>query len=540
MMNNLESFTVAEMLKRPLFQKAKVIAGQGGLNRVVRWVHVLEIMDGSSYVKGGELVLMTGVGLGAEKELKLDYVRELVESHVAALSIEMVHQFVVIPDAVKQFADEQQFPILVFEDPVSFVEITQDIHTRLIAQHQDQLLSLERISTQFLQLTLQPRGLKKILQLLHKETGFAVWIEDYLGKTLIYPETEEPLKETSIHRSIKVLDVNIGDLYIKTTRQLTEYMNLIIDRVMIAIAQEYLRQFLLEEWEMGEGKKWMAELVSGRQGEVPSGLMMVAQKRKRWVLCAICQDEWPPADESGLGRLYLVQLVRMLQHLFEQKGIKGWVAPVEHQLAIILVDQPSSPIDPFIERIEKGFDALFSQFRQLHPQWMFRWKVGLSQVCDDFAQMPQAWEQVCLALSMEKVPEGATAGRVADPSLYTLIHYEQLQAWQLFLHMDIQAVQQFVELHLGPLLKYDAKNKANLVRTLEIYFQTGLQKQQTAKSLFIHRQTLYYRLEQIKAMLGDDWEAPARRLALEIALSAYRFLQARKKKSDGEGQPADH
>jgi PucR family transcriptional regulator, purine catabolism regulatory protein len=70
------------------------------------------------------------------------------------------------------------------------------------------------------------------------------------------------------------------------------------------------------------------------------------------------------------------------------------------------------------------------------------------------------------------------------------------------------------------------------VRTLEVYFQTGLQKQQTAKSLFIHRQTLYYRLEQIAAMLGDDWEAPARRLALETAVSGYRFLSARQKKRD--------
>ncbi|MFC7439805.1 PucR family transcriptional regulator [Laceyella putida] len=531
-MNSFDSFTVAEMLKRPLFQKAKVIAGQGGLNRAVRWVHVLEIMDGSSYVKGGELVLMTGVGLGEEKELKLDYVRELVESKVAALSIEMVHDFVVIPDAVKQFADEQQFPILIFEEPVSFVEITQDIHTRLIASHQDQLLSLERISTQFLQLTLQPQGLKKILQLLHKETGFVVWIEDYLGKTLIYPETEKPLKKHSIHRPIMVLDVNIGDLYIRTTRKLTEYLNLIIDRVMIAIAQEYLRQFLLEEWEMEEGKKWMVDLVGGRQSEVPSSLLTVVQKRNGWVLCAISQDEWPPADESGMGRVFLMKLIRMMQHLFEQKGIKGWVAPVENRLAIILADHQTFAADPFMERVEKGFHSLFSQFRRLHPQLMFRWKVGISHVFDDLAQMPQAWEQASLALSMEEMPEDFQGGKVADASPHTLIHYEKLQAWQLFLHMDTSAVQSFVDLHLGPLLRYDAKNKANLVRTLEIYFQTGLQKQQTAKCLFIHRQTLYYRLEQIAAMLGDDWESPDRRLALEMALSGYRFLLARKKKRD--------
>ncbi|MBX6396530.1 MAG: helix-turn-helix domain-containing protein, partial [Alicyclobacillaceae bacterium] len=42
----------------------------------------------------------------------------------------------------------------------------------------------------------------------------------------------------------------------------------------------------------------------------------------------------------------------------------------------------------------------------------------------------------------------------------------------------------------------------------------------------IHRQTLYYRLEQISALLGEDWEAPPRRLALEAAVAAHRFLEA--------------
>ncbi|PRZ12040.1 purine catabolism regulator [Laceyella sediminis] len=534
-MNILDSFTVAEMLKRPLFQKAKVIAGQGGLNRAVRWVHVLEILDGSSYVKGGELVLMTGVGLGEEKELKLDYVRELVESKVAALSIEMIHQFVVIPEAVKRFADERQFPIIIFEEPVSFVEITQDIHTWLIARHQDQLLSLERISTQFLQLTLQPQGLRKILQLLHKETGFVVWIEDYLGKTFIYPETEKPIKKNTLRRPITVLEVNIGELYIKTTRKLTEYLNLIIDRVMIAIAQEYLRQFLSEEWELEEGKRWMVDLVGGKRGEVPSSLLGVFEKRKNCVLCALSQDEWTFADESGLGRVFLVQLIRMMQHVFEQKGIKVWVAPVENRLAIILAEQQTFAADPFIARVDKGFDMLFAQFRRLHPRLTTRWKVGVSHRLDHLDRMAKAWEEACLALSMDEVPQDDLQGDEEGSAVmgtHTLIHYEKLRAWQLFLHMDTAAVQSFVDLHLGPLLQYDARNKTNLVRTLEVYFQTGLQKQQTAKSLFIHRQTLYYRLEQIAAMLGDDWEAPARRLALETAVSGYRFLSARQKKRD--------
>lgn len=172
-MNMQESLNVAEILKRPIFQHASVVAGSEGVHRPVRWVHVLEIMDGLSYVHGHEMILMTGVGLGQDNELNVQFVKELVESQVSALCIELVHQYVQIPDRVIQFADQHRFPIIVFEKAVSFIKITQDIHSILINRHHHQLLSLERVSNQFLQLTLRPQGVMRILELLHRETHWS-------------------------------------------------------------------------------------------------------------------------------------------------------------------------------------------------------------------------------------------------------------------------------------------------------------------------------------------------------------------------------
>lgn len=79
-------------------------------------------------------------------------------------------------------------------------------------------------------------------------------------------------------------------------------------------------------------------------------------------------------------------------------------------------------------------------------------------------------------------------------------------------------------------MDYDQRNGTELIKTLEAFLEAGQSKQKAAKDLFIHRQTLYYRLDQMTSLLGEGWEKPPRRLTLDMALAAHRFLSAR-----GEG-----
>lgn len=59
---------------------------------------------------------------------------------------------------------------------------------------------------------------------------------------------------------------------------------------------------------------------------------------------------------------------------------------------------------------------------------------------------------------------------------------------------------------LAPLLEYDAKSNGELVRTLHTYLRLRRHVTDTAEQLFIHRNTLRYRLQQIQDLLGVDLE----------------------------------
>ncbi|MEX2460607.1 MAG: PucR family transcriptional regulator ligand-binding domain-containing protein [Paenibacillaceae bacterium] len=73
-------FTVHEALKRPVFEDAIVVAGNTGLNRKIRWVHILEIPDIEKSIRGGEMILSTGFGLQSQNPTDTYYLQRMIEN----------------------------------------------------------------------------------------------------------------------------------------------------------------------------------------------------------------------------------------------------------------------------------------------------------------------------------------------------------------------------------------------------------------------------------------------------------------------------
>src|SRR5262245_66135548 len=67
----------------------RVVAGEESLGRLVRWVHAIELPDAARLLRGGELVLTTGIALPDEEALLGTYVSELADVGVSALAVEL-------------------------------------------------------------------------------------------------------------------------------------------------------------------------------------------------------------------------------------------------------------------------------------------------------------------------------------------------------------------------------------------------------------------------------------------------------------------
>jgi len=71
---------------------------------------------------------------------------------------------------------------------------------------------------------------------------------------------------------------------------------------------------------------------------------------------------------------------------------------------------------------------------------------------------------------------------------------------------------------LKPLQQYDQDQRGDLLKTLTAYLQHGGNATRTADALYLHRNSMRYRLARIHALAGLDPDDPDDRLALQIAL----------------------
>ncbi len=101
-------------------------------------------------------------------------------------------------------------------------------------------------------------------------------------------------------------------------------------------------------------------------------------------------------------------------------------------------------------------------------------------------------------------------------------YYPDLSIYRLLMLLENNPeLETFQRDMLGILLEQD--NKQVLLETLEAYYQNGGNLSQTAEALFIHRNTLSYRLDRIREICNLDLNHPDTSLAMQIALRLYRM-----------------
>jgi PucR family transcriptional regulator, purine catabolism regulatory protein len=110
-----------------------VVAGADRLDVPVRWVHTVEVTDHvAKLLRGGELILSTGIALPSSDASLASYVSELASAGVAGLAIELGRRYsAALPPALVAAAEASGVVLIEFRSEVPFVEITEAVHTAI-------------------------------------------------------------------------------------------------------------------------------------------------------------------------------------------------------------------------------------------------------------------------------------------------------------------------------------------------------------------------------------------------------------------------
>jgi DNA-binding PucR family transcriptional regulator len=107
------------------------------------------------------------------------------------------------------------------------------------------------------------------------------------------------------------------------------------------------------------------------------------------------------------------------------------------------------------------------------------------------------------------------------------IFYEQLGTYRLLAEVgELGVVDRFVEEWLGPLIAYDSDHGAELVAILSTYLECRGNYDASAAALFVHRNTLKYRLRRIREIANLDLEDADTLFNLQLATRSFATRHA--------------
>lgn len=519
--------TVSDILKRKHFEHIQIAAGHQGLHRTVKWVHVVEVTKISNLLKGKELILSTGVGWKENKELFISFVQQLIECDASGLCVEIGTYASSIPQEVIDLANEYQFPIILFLKEVPFVEITQDIHTYLINQHYQIISSLESYSQELNKKLLSIDHYDEILKFLHHYLGHQVIFRingkevELVPKYVKRSNAEQQLLDSAsaLHpqqktasQSIQILGNEYAELSIVSIdKEISEFDLLILDRTATALAQHLLRDLYVEEKKRAQEHEWLKGWLEGEHTSEAIFDYLTdheVELRPKGGFVSICRFK-SSKQYLNLDITYFKLLCRTI---FEQQGFSTF--PVDFRNSVVFIMVNKRDIKTWKSRMKMGIKYLLeSDF--VNKKRIPKFLIAVGKFVENLSHMDKSYRT-----ALETIKIQNQLGEKANSYFYEDLHIYRI----------ISLIHKYSDLHevvmeyLEPVIQYDQKYNGKLMETLKVYLECNGSKKETAKRLFVVRQTLYHRIQKLEKLLGDDFMNPEKRLAIEFMIKAYEYL----------------
>lgn len=164
-------------------------------------------------------------------------------------------------------------------------------------------------------------------------------------------------------------------------------------------------------------------------------------------------------------------------HVFEEKMIAN-------RIVIIFMQDQCQSLIYHEKNLQKWLD--------LYP--LTEYKLGIGQPCTSWKTLPTSYEEAELAIST------ATELSYAEPFIISFQNISLLKIIQNVSDKDL--LKKFVDQTLGKLEHYDDKDQVNTLQFLQVWIKHSGKTQAIADELFIHRNTVSYRINKIKSILG--------------------------------------
>lgn len=387
---------VKSLLKLKSFQSMKLVAGSGGVYRRVSWPNIAQTVSIREWLVGGDVILMTGVGLEHTADFINQMVRQAAEGDAACLIILLSDQLISeIPQETIAYAEELKFPIFAAPWETQIANVIRDISSLILT--------------------------------------------DQYG-------------ESAVNEMLDTLLFGSG------------------------VVSPALMESFVEKYRLAGPHK-----------------VIVAKCRNR--------GEEEPADINKLP--FLIQIGGLL--IQEMKNTFSQCLYINRNQTLTFLVRLEAAQEPGLKDVLGGLrESLQRQYPQISVSF------GIGDTYTGPEHFGKSCREAVKALNLS-TSDGVTV--FADLGIFRL----------LMLVPDQQLVRDYAFGRLEPLISYDKKYQKHLLSTLETYLMTNCNYVKTAQLMYLHRNTLSYRIDKIKELLNVSLEQAETRNYLFNCLKIYQY-----------------
>lgn len=145
--------------------------------------------------------------------------------------------------------------------------------------------------------------------------------------------------------------------------------------------------------------------------------------------------------------------------------------------------------------------------------------IGISTIVDNLKDLARAYKEARIALEV---------GKVFDTER-SVISYENLGIGRLIYQLPTSLCEAFLQevFKRGSLESLESRDDDTQMKTVRAFFENNLNVSKTAESLYVHRNTLVYRLEKIRKLTGLDLREFDHAVTFKVALMVRKYLSTK-------------
>ncbi|MEY9895010.1 purine catabolism regulator [Catenulispora sp. MAP12-49] len=525
----------------------RVVAGAAGLDRMVRWVHVTELVDVGTILRGGELVLSTGIAWPEDRDRLADFVADLAKLGAAGLVLELGRRYTdsSLPKALLAAAEKHSLPVITLALDTRFVTITEAVHGLIIDAQLAELRASDEVHQTFTELAVEGASPDEVVQQIGRMSGCPVVLENLAHQVLTYSQAgADPsvLLDGWEGRSRSVRPTTGRTTYDERSGWLTTVvgarghdwgrlvlicndpapvprLSMLLERAAATLALNRLVERDRDSLERQTHRTLLTAILS--HGQPASEVALRARalgvtldgRRLVGVVLRLRTAAHPTALET---QARLRELTDQAAAAIRDRRLSALIGTLdEHSVGLLLAlgpqDREDAALDGFAERVRRLVERPTSPSSA--DGYVIAVGTSVGAVRDARRSLLEA-VQVADAAVRQPASQ-APYHRLVDVRLRGLLH----------LLRDDARLQTFVERELGPLLAYDAERGTDLVRMLTVYVDSGRNKSAAADAAHLSRPSFYERLHRIERILSVDLDSVESCLALHVALLALEAIR---------------